>query len=83
MGYDERTLNNLQRVARVVPGCVNAAGKTLTPPGLPLAQTVASELGVPATALTSEVGTSPQFGVNQTPTIDNNGYWRAQLPMAH
>ncbi|MFE0351280.1 hypothetical protein [Streptomyces griseoluteus] len=135
VGYDERTLNNLQRVARVpgvhdvvvhgtdegvfVPGRVNAAGKTLTdfevhpnhiadairsnpnyhgepvrliscysgadarPPELPLAQAVANELGVPVTAPTSKVGTSPQLGLNQTPTIGNNGYWRTYLPMAH
>ncbi|WP_262059469.1 hypothetical protein [Streptomyces sp. STR69] len=135
VGYDERTLNNLQRVARVpgvhdvvvhgtdegvfVPGRVNAAGKTLTdfevhpnhiadairsnpnyhgepvrliscysgadarPPELPLAQSVANELGVPVTAPTSKVGTSPQLGLNQTPTIGNNGYWRTYLPMAH
>jgi hypothetical protein len=135
VGYDERTLNNLQRVARIpgvhdvvvhgtdqgvfVPGRVNAAGKTLTdfevhpnhiadairsnpnyhgepvrliscysgadarPPELPLTQSVANELGVPVTAPTSKVGTSPDLGLNQTPTIGNNGYWRTYLPMAH
>jgi hypothetical protein len=135
VGYDERTLNNLQRVARIpgvhdvvvhgtdqgvfVPGRVNAAGKTLTdfevhpnhiadairsnpnyhgepvrliscysgadarPPELPLAQSVANKLGVPVTAPTSKVGTSPDLGLNQTPTIGNNGYWRTYLPMAH
>ncbi|UWE13340.1 WXG100-like domain-containing protein [Actinacidiphila bryophytorum] len=134
VGYDERTLNNLQRVARIpgvhdvvihgtdqgvfVPGRVNAAGKTLTdfevnpthiadairsnpgyhgepvrliscysgadarPPELPLAQTLANELGVPVTAPTSKVGTSAGLGLNQTPTIGNNGYWRIYLPMA-
>ncbi|KIE23739.1 membrane protein [Streptomyces sp. MUSC 125] len=134
MGYDERTLNNLQRVARVpgvhdviihgtdegmfLPGRINAAGKTLTnyevhpnhvadairenpnyhgepvrlvscysgadakPPELPLAQSVANELGVPVTAPTSKVGTDARLGNNQTPTIGNNGYWRTYLPMA-
>ncbi|MCH0561414.1 hypothetical protein I3F55_32960 [Streptomyces sp. MUM 16J] len=132
MGYDERTLNNLQRVARIpgvhdvvihgdnkgmfIPGRVNASGKVLTnyevhpnhivdairenpnyhgepvrliscysgadakPPEIPLAQTVANELGVPVTAPTNKVGTSPEGGINQTPTIGNNGHWRTFMP---
>jgi hypothetical protein len=52
------------------------------PPELPLAQTLANELGVPVTVPTSKVGTSAQLGLNQTPTIGNNGYWRIYLPMA-
>ncbi|MFF9407583.1 hypothetical protein ACF1B0_18970 [Streptomyces anandii] len=42
-----------------------------------------AELGVPVTAPTSKVGTSPQLGLNQTPTIGDNGYRRTYLPMAH
>ncbi|WP_240103822.1 WXG100 family type VII secretion target [Streptomyces sp. MUM 16J] len=132
VGYDERTLNNLQRVARIpgvhdvvihgdnkgmfIPGRVNASGKVLTnyevhpnhivdairenpnyhgepvrliscysgadakPPEIPLAQTVANELGVPVTAPTNKVGTSPEGGINQTPTIGNNGHWRTFMP---
>lgn len=135
IGYDERTLNNLQRVARMpgvhdvvvhgtnegvfLPGRVNAAGRTLTdfevhpnhivdairgnphyqggpvrlischsgadarPPELPLAQSVANELGVPVYAPTNKVGTSAQLGLNQAPTIGNNGYWRIYLPVTH
>ncbi|MFY4717718.1 WXG100 family type VII secretion target [Streptomyces sp. LaBMicrA B280] len=135
IGYDQRTLNNLQRVARMpgvhdvvvhgtnegvfLPGRVNMAGKTLTdfevhpnnvvdairsnpdyrggpvrlvschsgadakPPELPLAQSVANELGVPVYAPTNRVGTSPDLGLNQTPTIGNNGYWRTYLPLHH
>ncbi|MGW1505056.1 WXG100 family type VII secretion target [Streptomyces mirabilis] len=135
IGYDQRTLNNLQRVARLpgvhdvvvhgtnegvfLPGRVNMAGKTLTnfevhpnnvvdairsnpnyhggpvrlischsgadarPPELPLAQSVANELGVPVYAPTDKVGTSPDLGLNQTPTIGNNGYWRTYLPVSH
>lgn len=59
------------------------SGADARPPELPLAQSVANELGVPVTAPTSKVGTSPQLGLNQTPTIGNNGYWRTYLPMAH
>ncbi|MFJ4577945.1 hypothetical protein [Streptomyces echinatus] len=36
-----------------------------------------------ADAATKLLGTSPQLGLNQTPTIGNNGYWRTYLPMAH
>ncbi|MET7679181.1 hypothetical protein [Streptomyces sp. NPDC005423] len=59
------------------------SGADARPPELPLAQSVANELGVPVTAPTSKVGTSPQLGLNQNPTIGNNGYWRTYLPMAH
>ncbi|MFF4209055.1 WXG100 family type VII secretion target [Streptomyces sp. NPDC001796] len=135
IGYDQRTLNNLQRVGRMpgvhdvvvhgtnegvfLPGRVNMAGKTLTdfevhpnnivdairsnpnyhggpvrlischsgadakPPELPLAQSVANELGAPVYAPTDKVGTSPDLGLNQTPTIGNNGYWRIYLPVHH
>ncbi|MEU8976627.1 hypothetical protein AB0D11_47130 [Streptomyces monashensis] len=135
IGYDERTLNNLQRVARMpgvhdvvvhgtnegvfLPGRINNAGQTLMdfevhpsnivdairsnpnyhggpvrlischsgadakPPELPLAQSVANELGVPVYAPTSRVGTSPELGLNQTPVIGNNGYWRVYLPITH
>ena len=133
VGYDNATLNNLERVRRIpgvhdvivhgtdrgvfAAGRLNAAGKNLTdfevnphhivdairsnpeyragqpvrlvschsgadarPPEIPLAQTVADELGVPVTAPTDKVGTSPDLGLNQTPTIGNNGYWRTYLP---
>ncbi|MFF9285794.1 WXG100-like domain-containing protein [Streptomyces griseosporeus] len=135
IGYDERTLNNLQRVARMpgvhdvvvhgtnkgvfLPGRINTAGRTLTdfevhpnhivdairhnpnynggpvrlischsgadarPPELPLAQTVANELGVPVYAPTNKVGTSAELGLNQAPTIGDNGYWRIYLPVTH
>ncbi|MFJ5111199.1 hypothetical protein ACIQAD_11200 [Streptomyces sp. NPDC088551] len=49
---------------------------------LPLAQRVANDLGVPVTAPTNKVGTSPELGPGQTPQIGNNGYWRTFLPMA-
>ena len=29
------------------------------------------------------VGTASQLGLNQTPTVGNNGYWRTYLPIAH
>ncbi|MEU8886426.1 hypothetical protein [Streptomyces sp. NPDC048442] len=48
---------------------------------LPLAQRVANDLGVPVQAPTNKVGTSPELGLNQTPQIGNNGYWRTFLPM--
>ncbi|MFF5013969.1 WXG100 family type VII secretion target [Streptomyces sp. NPDC001165] len=135
IGYDERTLNNLQRVARMpgvhdvvvhgtnegvfLPGRINTAGRTITdfevhpnhivdairsnpnyhggpvrlischsgadakPPALPLGQSVANELGVPVYAPTNKVGTSAELGLNQTPTIGNNGYWRIYLPVSH
>ncbi|MDU8994907.1 hypothetical protein [Streptomyces mirabilis] len=50
---------------------------------MPLAQSVANELGVPVYAPTDKVGTSPDLGLNQTPTIGNNGYWRTYLPVSH
>jgi hypothetical protein len=134
VGYDNATLNNLQRVRRIpgvhdvivhgtdsgvfAAGRLNAAGKNLTdfevnpnhivdairnnpeykagqpvrlvschsgadtrPPEIPLAQTVANELGVPVTAPTDKVGTAADGGLNQTPVIGNNGYWRTYLPM--
>lgn len=40
-------------------------------------------MDVPVTAPMSKVGTSPQLGLNQTPAIGDNGYWRTYLPMAH
>lgn len=49
---------------------------------LPLAQSVANDLGVPVTAPTNKVGTSAKEGLSQTPTIGDGGYWRTYLPMA-
>ncbi|MEE1802901.1 hypothetical protein ACIQVO_35445 [Streptomyces sp. NPDC101062] len=136
IGYDERTLGNTQRVARVpgkhdvvihgtnqgvfLPGRVNSSGKILmdfevhpshisdairsnpnygggpvrlischsgyAAPNsveLPLAQSVANDLGVPVMAPTNKVGTSAGLGMEQTPEIGNNGYWRTFLPMAN
>ncbi|MGW5049142.1 WXG100-like domain-containing protein [Streptomyces griseoluteus] len=57
------------------------SGADARPPEVPLAQTVANELGVPVTAPTNKVGTSAERGLNQTPVIGNNGYWRTYLPM--
>ncbi len=59
------------------------SGADARPPELPLAQSVANELGVPVYAPTDKVGTSPDLGLNQTPTIGNNGYWRTYLPVSH
>ncbi|MFF1917890.1 hypothetical protein ACFVYE_41435 [Streptomyces sp. NPDC058239] len=49
---------------------------------LPLAQSVANDLGVPVTAPTNKVGTSAEKGLGQTPEIGDGGYWRTYLPMA-
>ncbi|XUL89048.1 WXG100 family type VII secretion target [Streptomyces galilaeus] len=50
------------------------SGANARPPEVPLAQTVADELGVPVTAPTDKVGTAADRGLNQTPVIGNNGY---------
>ncbi|MFI6467285.1 hypothetical protein [Streptomyces sp. NPDC050538] len=46
------------------------SGADARPPELPLAQSVANEVGVPVpvTAPTSKVGSFPDLGLNQTPT---------------
>ncbi|MFI1768683.1 hypothetical protein ACH41H_42540 [Streptomyces sp. NPDC020800] len=59
------------------------SGADAKPPELPLAQSVANELGVPVYAPTNKVGTSAGLGLNQTPTTGNNGYWRIHLPVTH
>ncbi|MFI2432199.1 hypothetical protein [Streptomyces sp. NPDC018693] len=56
----------------------DAAGRPL---GIPAAQAVANELGVPVRAPTDKVGTDRFLGPGQEPTIFNNGYWRTFLPV--
>ncbi|MFC9456483.1 hypothetical protein [Streptomyces sp. NPDC056983] len=59
------------------------SGADAVPPEMPLGQTVANELGVPVYAPTDRVGTGSTLGLNQTPTIDRNGYWRVFLPVVN
>ncbi|MFF4591405.1 hypothetical protein ACFY06_38805, partial [Streptomyces sp. NPDC001388] len=56
----------------------DAAGRPL---GIPAAQAVANELGVPVKAPTDKVGTDRFLGPGQEPKIFNDGYWRTFLPM--
>ncbi|MEU2156668.1 putative T7SS-secreted protein [Streptomyces sp. NPDC019396] len=134
IGYDDRTMANLNRVARepgkhdvfihgtnrgvFLPGQMNSAGNVLMDfevhpthisdairsnphydggpvrlischsgyadtAELPLAQSVANDLGVPVTAPTNRVGTDSLKGLDQTPEIGRNGYWRIFLPTLH